>query len=85
MLYLFTLSVNVAEVSSFMLDFLMQQKEVNVMNVDKNNKSLLELRVYKATLTIQQSNQIDQKLGWKSPLWLLYHSDVHFTPKYIIF
>lgn len=45
MLYLFTLSVNVAEVSSFMLDFLMQQKEVNVMNVDKNNKSLLELRV----------------------------------------
>lgn len=63
MLYLFTLSVNVAEVSSFMLDFLMQQKEVNVMNVDKNNNSLLELRVYKATLTIQQSNQIDQKLG----------------------
>lgn len=40
MLYLFTLSVNVAEVSSFMLDFLMQQKEVNVMNVDKNNKSI---------------------------------------------
>lgn len=63
MLYLFTLSVNVAEVSSFMLDFLMQQKEVNVMNVNKNNNSLLELRVYKATLTIQQSNQIDQKLG----------------------
>lgn len=63
MLYLFTLSVNVAEVPSFMLDFLMQQKEVNVMNVDKNNNSLLELRVYKATLTIQQSNQIDQKLG----------------------
>lgn len=52
-----------AEVPSFMLDFLMQQKEVNVMNVDKNNNSLLELRVYKATLTIQQSNQIDQKLG----------------------
>lgn len=23
-----------------MLDFLMQQKEVNVMNVDKNNKSI---------------------------------------------
>lgn len=46
-----------------MLDFLMQQKEVNVMNVDKNNNSLLELWVYKATLTIQQSNQIDQKLG----------------------
>lgn len=46
-----------------MLDFLMQQKEVNVMNVDKNNNSLLELQVYKATLTIQQSNQIDQKLG----------------------
>lgn len=60
---MFTLSVNVAEVPSFMLDFLMQQKEVNVMNVDKNNNSLLELRVYKATLTIQQSNQIDQKLG----------------------
>lgn len=35
MLYLFTLSVNVAEVLSSMLDFLMQQKEVNVMNVDK--------------------------------------------------
>lgn len=63
MLYLFTLSVNVAEVSSSMLHFLMQQKEVNVMNVDKKNNSLLELRVYKATLTIQQSNQIDQKLG----------------------
>lgn len=60
---MFTLSVNVAEVPSFMLNFLMQQKEVNVMNVDKNNNSLLELRVYKATLTIQQSNQIDQKLG----------------------
>lgn len=38
MLYLFTLSVNVAEVSSSMLDFLMQQKEVNVMNVDKKKK-----------------------------------------------